>query len=123
MSTTATAEYAALAEIDDWTDHSDEPDRWPYPNRYVRSAPSEHLRLAVIARVAAPLDAKVTLLTTEISGGWSSWTQETDYETQVEVNGKTVYTTAEDWSTEGNLNRLLAWLDEDVLPEDCYDQF
>lgn len=87
-------------------------DDWPYPDAYVLSDVPDSLRDAVRKRVGKP-EGTVQLYTREISTGYSEYTQETDYEHELRVDGETVFEYAEyGYSYSNGLVALLAWLDE-----------
>lgn len=62
---------------------------WPYPTEYKRYRIEGDL--ADMVRKRTGLTGEVTIYEENISGGYSEWTQESDYPFQVEVDGKTVY--------------------------------
>lgn len=95
-----------------WTDDPDfgcDADEWPYPNEYTESLITGELADRVRARLQAPADARVIIKETCISGGYSEWTQENDYDFELRVNGDRVELES-GW--DGNtLTPLLRWLD------------
>jgi hypothetical protein len=85
-----------------------DPDKWPYPTITIESEISGELRDRIIARTG--LTGRVTLLESEISGGYSEYTQETDYEIEVLIDGHHVWNDDYQWSTESAFGAFMTWV-------------
>lgn len=81
---------------------------WPYPTEVVESRVTGDLRDKVLLRTDR-FDGDVLITERVISGGWSEYTQENDYEFDVTIDGVTVWTSRR-WSSE-NIAAFLAWVD------------
>jgi hypothetical protein len=78
-----------ITKIREWVD-ADEPEPedgwdWPHPPVNVESLATGDLRAAILAKLGRPADdsCEVRLMESEIEGGWSEFTIETDYEIEV----------------------------------------
>jgi hypothetical protein len=98
--------------IHEWED-APEPGRssedWPYPNRYAKSLITGDLADKIRERLE--LDSHVPVFITERveSGGYSEYTQESDYYHTITAGG---YTVELGWSYSRNgINALTEWLD------------
>ncbi len=107
---TAEADYANSTVVAEWEDPDENNGEWPYPTRYVKRAISGQLADEIRARIGAARDAQVFITEAEMSGGWSEWTQETDYAMEIEC-GDFRKEFCSSWS-ENNLVALLRWLDQ-----------
>ncbi len=65
-------------------------DEWPYPTITIESEVSGALRTAVLSAFGRAGE-KVILIESEVSAGWSEFTQETEYGIAVQVDGETVW--------------------------------
>lgn len=86
-------------------------DEWPYPDVNVVHALPESLVDAVRTRLGKP-SADVELRERQISGGYSEYTQETDYEHELVVDGAVVFEHSGGYCSTNGLVALLGWLDE-----------
>lgn len=82
-----------------------DPDEWPYPTITVESEIMGDLREKIFAKTG--LRGRVTLIESEVSGGYSEYTQETDYGIEVFIDGVHV------WSDDYNgQSAFLRWVSE-----------
>lgn len=86
----------------DWED-------WPYPTVTIESEVSGELRAGILAKLGRS-KGDVCLVESEVSGGWSEWTQETDYEISVEIDGEKVWGDEYSPSKESALAAFLEWV-------------
>jgi hypothetical protein len=98
--------------IQEWDDDPEDgrEDEWPYPNHYIKSLITGELADRVRARLDQPAETPVLITETQISGGWSEYTQETDYEHRIDC-GPASKDLGTDYLGNG-LKKLLEWLDE-----------
>lgn len=93
-------------EYVDLSTGSGDPDEWPYPDVYRKYLIVGDLADKVLARVGKA-DGIVSFTQLEVSGGYSEYTQETDYTFTVHVNDELVYTTYSAYdSLEYQIDRL-----------------
>lgn len=65
-------------------------DEWPYPTITITSLISGELRSRVLMKIGAD-DGRITIVETEVSGGYSEYTQETDYGIELFHNDNSVW--------------------------------
>lgn len=87
-----------------------DPHQWPYPTRYQESVITGGLADAVRERLGAPPTEDVYITEAVISGGYSEWTQENDYEFTLTVGGRDVQLPS-GWE-DNAIVCLTRWLDE-----------
>lgn len=100
-------------EVDRWEDEPEfgrSADEWPYPTRYVKSLIEGELADRIRERLGLEDDVPVYITETVISGGWSEYTQETDYTHVVEAGWHEIELGYSYWGN--GLGSLLKWLDE-----------
>lgn len=94
----------------EWADEDENNGEWPYPTQYVERAVSGSLAHAIRARFGADSTTPVTITSEEVSGGWSEYTQENDYNMTIQCGDhRKVFSDV--WAN-NNLQSLLDWLDE-----------
>ena len=91
--------------VEEWADEGEW--EWPYPNQYKKSLIEG--TLADLIRAKFGVDAPVYITETEISGGWSEYTQETDFEFTVEC-GDESHEFSDILGYDNGLKGLLEWL-------------
>lgn len=99
--------------IHEWSDAPEDgrdADDWPYPNHYIKSLITGELADRIRARLGQPDETPVFITETHISGGYSEYTQENDYEHTINC-GAEVVELAAGWDSNG-LNKLIKWLDQ-----------
>lgn len=89
-----------------------DPDEWPYPTITIESEVTGELRDKILAKTGR--DGTVTLLETEVSGGWSEYTPETDYNIEVLVDGSSVWQDTYNGSPGTAMGAFLKWVEEPV---------
>lgn len=89
---------------------------WPYPTRYIKSLITGDLADAVRARLGLEEHVPVLITETAVSGGYSEYTQETDYTHVVEVGEYRIELGYSYWGN--GLEELLKWLDEEGVEDD-----
>ncbi len=93
-------------EYVDLSTGSGDPDEWPYPDVYRKYLIVGDLADKVLARVGKA-EGIVSFTQLEESGGYSEYTQETDYTFTVHVNDEMVYQTENGFNTiEYDMNSL-----------------
>lgn len=108
-----------IVKIHEWTDtdgHTPNEDGgydWPYPTEVIESEVVGDLREKVLTRTDR-FDGDVRIVERVVSGGYSEYTQENDYEFEVVVDGVQVWDSSGYWGPESNLADFLAWLDKGV---------
>jgi hypothetical protein len=85
-------------------------DEWPYPTRHSKSIITGDLADRVRTRLNLPAEVPVFLDEERISGGWSEYTQETDYNHTITCGQHTIQLRPDYWGN--GLDSLLKWLDE-----------
>jgi hypothetical protein len=101
-----------------WTD-APEPGRsandWPYPTEHAQFLITGDLAERVKAALGEPPEAAVFLTEDRVSGGYSEYTQETDYFFELQVGSRRVtfdgYSPYAGYGATG-VARLSAWLEE-----------
>jgi len=102
-------------KLHEWTDPPEpgrSADDWPYPTTHVKYIISGELADRVRTRFGVTHDTPVIMTEDQESGGWSEYTQETDYHHQIDCGGYTVVLRPTGWCGDNGLQQLLTWLDE-----------
>ena len=82
-------------------------DEWPYPTVEIESVISGELRARILAKLGHTDDGcEVRLIETNVSGGWSEFTQEDECSIEVKI-GSGVAWRDETFSTESAMERFL----------------
>lgn len=100
-----------ISEIANWEEAVEEgrdPDEWPYPDQFTRSIVDGELAQRVRRIFAAPENESVSIISKTISGGYSEYTQENDYEFTIECGTNSIEFYPRDYDS--TLNQLLNWL-------------
>jgi hypothetical protein len=84
-------------------------DVWPYPTSYTKSLITGDLADKIRERLGAEPHVPVMLTEKRVSGGYSEYTQENDYEHTITVGNETVELES-DWTGNG-IVALTNWLD------------
>jgi hypothetical protein len=105
----------------EWTDPPEpgrSADDWPYPTTHVKYLISGELADRVRAKLGQPAETPVVMTEDQESGGYSEYTQETDYSHTIDCGPHTIQLGSAYWglswgSTYGSngLTNLLKWLD------------
>ena len=99
-------------ELMRWTD-APQPGRsaheWPYPTEHVKYLISGELADRVRQRLGVPQDTPVIMTEHQHSGGYSEYTQETDYEHEITCGSHEIHLGTVYWGN--GLEALLKWLD------------
>lgn len=97
----------------EWTD-APEPGRsaddWPYPTTHVKYIITGELADRVRAKLGMDPEVPVLMTEDQESGGYSEYTQETDYSHTIDCGQHTIQLGSATWSRNG-LEHLLDWLD------------
>lgn len=83
-------------------------DDWPYPTITITSRVTGDLRTAILAKLDK-VSGDVLIEESEVSGGWSEFTQETDYSVRVMVDGQERWRNDSEWSAENAMAAFLKW--------------
>lgn len=83
---------------------------WPYPTRYIKSIITGDLADRVRTRLDLPPEVPVLMTETQESGGYSEYTQETDYSHTITCGEHTIQLRS--GYERNGLTSLLNWLDE-----------
>lgn len=83
-------------------------EEWPYPTVTITSRVTGSLRTAILAKLGVA-DGDVTIEESEVSGGWSEVTQETDYQIQVLLDGVKKWERDVQWSAESAMAAFMDW--------------
>ena len=84
-------------------------EEWPYPTETIESVISGDLR-ARILRILERTDdgAEVRLIETNVSGGYSEYTQESECDIEVRIGGDVAWKDEYSFSTESAMTKFLA---------------
>jgi hypothetical protein len=85
-------------------------DEWPYPTTYTKSLITGQLAQDIRVKLMKPDEMPVFIIEEQISGGYSEYTQETDYSHVLEVNGERI-NLGDSYDYDNGLNSLLKWLE------------
>lgn len=97
--------------IDEWWGPDYNDGQWPYPDRYTKSSIEGTLAERIRAKLGADWEAPVFITETEISGGYSEYTQENTFDFVLECAGITKeFDDGNGW--DNGLSLLLKWLEE-----------
>jgi len=111
MSTNSTL----IHEWEDAPEDGRDPEDWPYPTRYSKSLITGDLADLIRARLGVEQHVPVMLTEEVVSGGYSEYTQENDYNHTLNVGEHTVELSA-GWTSNG-ITALTDWLDKtEVTP-------
>jgi len=97
----------------EWSDQPEpgrDADDWPYPNRYSKSLITGDLADAIRTRLNVESHVPVIITEEVVSGGYSEYTQENDYNHTITVGEHTVELESS-W-TWNAITALTRWLDE-----------
>ena len=95
--------------LDEWEDEDENDGEWPYPTQYKKSRVEGELAEQVRAKLGVADDAEVIITEEIISGGWSEYTQENEYNLEVEAGGASRYLDSGfRWNC---LDQLLKWVE------------
>lgn len=84
-------------------------DEWPYPTITITSSISGDLRAAILRKLNMA-EGNVIIEESEVSGGYSEYTQETDYGIRVMVDGQERWKSSGiEWSAENAMAAFLKW--------------
>lgn len=104
--------------LEEWEDDDGAPnDEWPYATRYTKHLITGGLADAVRKRLELPDSTSVMIEEQVVSGGWSEYTQENDYNFTLKFDDGTpeVEFTSARWGygIDNGLTLLIEWLDEE----------
>lgn len=85
-------------------------DDWPYPTEHIKSLISGELADRIKERLGVPSDTPVIMTEHRISGGYSEYTQETDYQHEIACGPHEIHLGTTYWGN--GLEALLKWLDK-----------
>lgn len=85
-------------------------DEWPYPTINITSRVTGDLRAKILARLDRT-NGDVELQELEVSGGYSEYTQENDYEIRVLVDGRERWGSKYGTSAEDSMAMFLKWVE------------
>ena len=85
-------------------------DEWPYPTVTIESEVTGELRSKVIAAAGGePVPGRVIITETEVSGGYSEFTQETEYGIEVRIDGASVWKDEYNMDSETAMSAFMRW--------------
>lgn len=83
-------------------------EEWPYPDFEVESVVSGELRRRILASLEREEDGcEVRLIESEISGGWSEFTQEDDHSIELRIGEAVVWESKDEASQESAMASFL----------------
>lgn len=89
-------------------------DKWPYPTVTITSAITGELRKRILAKleIADNPGTEVTIEESEVSGGYSEYTQENDCSIRVMVDGTEHWQRGDMYGTDGAMAAFMKWSTE-----------
>lgn len=111
-----------VTPVRQWTDEpapGQSSDDWPYPTEHIQFLVTGELADRVKARLGEPSEAAVFLTEDRISAGYSEYTQETEFEFEIQCGSRRV--TFDEYSPfvgygATTVARLAAWLEQTETP-------
>ena len=83
-------------------------DEWPYPTVEIESVVSGELRSRILSVLGIEDDGqKIMLVETNVSGGWSEFTQETECGIEVRIDAETAWKDEYNYSSESAMAAFL----------------
>jgi len=98
--------------IHEWSDAPEDgrdPEEWPYPTRYSKSLITGDLADKIRERLGVESHVPVMITEEVVSGGYSEYTQENDYNHTITVGEHTLELQGS--YSDNGLNKLINWLD------------
>ena len=88
-------------------------DEWPYPTIETTSRITGELRDKILKRTGRKANdtSEITIVESNVSSGWSEFTQDNDYSIDVFIGTEGITITNYDTSEESAMSRFFEWVD------------